>query len=272
MTEKIIDGIVVDEDSIDVTPEMEPNEYFLEMKGNVKFVDEAIFNKNAEALGKEIEKAHKAGQKTLLHSLAFMWEVVQKELTAAAAGFDKYVYREDVVKLIDNVKPANSIKATDIDGFPRIIPDENLEAIVRAKELGIFDGFVVVYTDLSDDSAFTNQKKKERDEFVKRNTDPVVFGVFYSNTLATRHERMYLITDWEDEFCDLTFAKIVDKISEINGGKNVGHSISVDPKWIGDVINSAKKEIKEATQTSWNRLPQKTFFAKMKDSIKGMFK
>ena len=246
----IVDGIELDGDSIVPRPDMEPKDYFLQLKADKKQVDIEKFNLASASIAKEIRKAHEAGQKVLLHRLAFMWEVVQKEITAAVAGFDTYVYREDVVKLVDNIKPAKSILVTELENFSRIIPDENIEIINKAKSLNIFDGFLVVYTDLSGDTNI-EKAKETREAFVARNRDPVVFGLFMSKTLSVRHERMYYITDWEDEYCDLTFAKMVDKLSEMNGKTYKPKKISYDANWINEVVSAAKEEIQSKTANSW---------------------
>lgn len=225
--------------------ELEPIDYFNELKAKITEVQLEQLEKNRAFLAKELEKANRLGQKNLTHKSSFMWEILEKEMILHSVGIRKYVHKEDVVKLIDNVKPKNSVKIVELENYPRSIPDENMEDIIKAQELGLFDVLLVVYTDLTNEEVNTPAQK----EFVARNRDPVVFGMFCENRINLKHDRLYFITDWEDEFCDLTFTKMLDKMSEL-GIKNPEKEIKVDHNAINSIVAISKQEVEEAAVKS----------------------
>jgi len=241
---------------------IEPKDYFNDLKTKITDVELEQLEKNRDFLAKEIEKANRLGQKNLTHKAAFMWEILEKEMVLHATGIRKYVHRQDVIKLIDNVTPKNSVKIVELENYPRSIPDENMEDIEKAKELGLFDVMLVLYTDLTDEEVNTPAQK----EFAARNRDPVVFGMFMEDKINLKHDRLYFITDWEDEFCDLTFTKMIDKMSEM-GIKNPEKTITVDHNQINSIVASAKQEVNtiKLRETFTPEYPKKkTFVSKIK--------
>lgn len=244
---------------------IEPKDYFEDLKSKISDVQKEQLEKNREFIAKEIEKAHRLGQKNLTHRASFMWEILEKEMILHAMGLTKYVHRQDVVKLIDNVKPKNSVKIVELENYPRSIPDENMDDIFAAKELGLFDVLLVLYTDLENEEVNSPAQK----EFVARNRDPVVFGMFVNDKINLKHDRLYFITDWEDEFCDLTFTKMIDKMSEM-GIENPEKEIKVDHNHISSIVEMAKKEVEEVKleRTYVVQNPQKKTFVSW---VKGLF-
>lgn len=246
----------------------EPKDYFKDLKEKISDVQLEQLQKNKDFLAKELEKAHRLGQKNLTHKASFMWEILEKEMILHAMGITKYVHRQDVVKLIDNVTPKNSVKIVELENYPRSIPDENMEDIIKAQELGVFDVLLVLYTDLTDEEVNTPQQK----EFAARNRDPVVFGMFVEDKINLKHDRLYFITDWEDEFCDLTFTKMLDKMSEI-GIKNPEKKITVDIDHINSIVVNSKQEVDKVNLRGSGiyvpENPQKKTFVSW---IKGLFK
>ena len=265
MEKDVSDSIEFEDENKIVTDEekvIEPKDYFEDLKTKISEVELEQLEKNREFLAKEIEKAHKLGQKNLTHKAAFMWEILEKEMVLHAMGIRKYVHREDVIKLIDNVTPKNSVKIVELENYPRSIPDDNMADIERAREIGVFDVLLVLYTDLTNEEVNTPEQKA----FAARNRDPVVFGMFMEDKINLKHDRLYFITDWEDEFCDLTFTKMIEKMSSI-GIKNPEKTITVDHNQINSIVAMAKQEV-EAVKLRENFTPQnpqkKTFMSKVK--------
>lgn len=249
----------------DVAEEViEPKDYFEDLKTKITEVEYEQLEKNRDFIAKEIEKANRLGQKNLTHKAAFMWEILEKEMVLHAVGIRKYVHRQDVIKLIDNVTPKNSVKIVELENYPRSIPDENMEDIEKAKELGLFDVMLVLYTDLENEEVNTPEQK----EFAARNRDPVVFGMFMEDKINLKHDRLYFITDWEDEFCDLTFTKMIEKMSEV-GIQKPEKTITVDHNQISGIVASAKQEVDsiKLRETFAPEYPKKKTFV---SKIKGM--
>lgn len=246
--------------------EFEPNEYFLDLKNKVTEVEFDQLKKNKDYLAYEIVKAKQLGQKNLLHKASFMWEVIEKEMVLHATGFNKYVNRQDVTKFIDNVTPKNSVKVVELENYPRSIPHENVEDIEKAKNLGIFDVFLVMYTDYTDEEVNTPAQK----EMVARNRDPIVFGMFTEEKLKLRHDKLYLITDWEDEFCNLTFSKLIDEMGKL-GIKNPEKTITVDHTFINGIVEQSKKEIDEVNLGDTKYVPENKHKKSFVSTLKNLF-
>ena len=226
------------EDSEFEETKLEPNEYFEELKTKLSQIELEQLENNRTFLSNELEKAHKLGQKNLTHKASFMWEILEKEMILHAKGVRQYIHRSDVVRFIDNVTPKNSVKIVELENYPRSIPDANMDDIIAAKELGLFDVLLVLYTDLANEEVNSPQQK----EFAARNRDPVVFGMFIEDKINLKHDRLYFITDWEDEFCDLTFTRMLDKMSEM-GIENPAKEITVDHAHVNRIVEMSKAEV-----------------------------
>jgi hypothetical protein len=157
------------------------------------------------------------------------------------------------------------VKIVELENYPRSIPDENMDDIIAAKELGLFDVLLVLYTDLANEEVSTPKQK----EFAARNRDPIVFGMFIEDKINLKHDRLYFITDWEDEFCDLTFTRMLDKMSEM-GIENPGKEITIDHAHINRIVEMSKTEINGINlknSYSGEYKQKKTFMS----TIKGIF-
>ena len=122
------------------------------------------------------------------------------ESILAVSGFNHYITFEDLINLQMRCK-----KTLDLDyikNFTRIIPDDAAEKKVIADQLQVFDNYVVLHYN-PDGKSFKLTKKEEE---IKK--DPVLFGVIYGS------DKLYYISDWIDEFCDLTFEQVVEKLGE----------------------------------------------------------
>lgn len=247
-------------------PNIEPKDYFNDLKSKITEVEFEQLESNRAFLAKELEKANRLGQKNLTHKAAFMWEILEKEMVLHATGIRKYVHRSDVVKLIDDVQPKNSVKIVELENYPRSIPDENMEDIIKAQELGVFDVLLVLYTDLTNEEVNTPAQK----EFAARNRDPVVFGMFVEDKINLKHDRLYFITDWEDEFCDLTFTKMLDKMAEL-GIKTPEKEITVDHNQINSIVQMSKQEV-EKINLRGVYIPENKQKKTFVSWVKGLFK
>ncbi len=230
---------------------IEPKDYFKILKGNIKKSVKDKLESQLEALGSQIIHAKEAGQKNFLERLSFCYEVIIKEQKLLAHGTDRFVYKEDIKSFLDVVEPKNSIKIIELGRYPRAIPIENLKTIQEAKKLEIFDDFCVVFTDLTGQDYQTPEEKK----FVAKNRDPIVFGYFKDNPSAIQHERFYFITDWEDEYCDLTFTKMIERMADA-GIKKPEHIIGVDHKYLTKLVAEVRqpKKPEEKKKSFWEKI------------------
>lgn len=204
-----------------------PTEYFNILKTSLTDSDEAKLKAQLNTIATQLIKAEQLGQTSYLNRLSFAYNTVIKEQLLLVSGFTKYVLKEDIQRFLRTVTPKNSIKIIELERFPRAIPNDNLDDIIRAKNLNIFDGFAVVFTDFTDEIVQTPAEK----EYVQKNRDPIVFGYFKTKDNELNYDRYYFITDWEDEYCDLTFTKMIDKMSNL-GIKNAEGKISTDTNYL----------------------------------------
>ena len=233
-------NIEVQEDAV------EPKEYFKILKDKTKKAEKERLANQLEVIAEQIIAAKSVGQKNFLERLGFCYETIIKEQQLLSRGLSSFVYKEDVKAFLDKVKPKNSIRIIELERYPRAIPLKNLKDIERIKKWELFDDFCVVFTDFTGSSHST----KEEREFVKRNRDPVVFGYFKNKN--EQHERFYFVTDWEDEHCDLTFTKMIEKMADA-GIKNPEKKISTDHNYILNLVHDQEPG-REETKRFWRRV------------------
>lgn len=236
---------------------IEPREYFEQIKGKLSTVQAEELDKALLYYAEQIKLAEGNGQESLLSSLRFGANTILKEIELLSIGIDTYILRDDLDKTVQLIEPKGSVKVIELERFPRIIPPEPSAEIARVRELGIFDKFCVVFTDFTGKDYATPEEKK----IIERNKDPIVFGYFQNNEVSyiDLSTRFYFITDWEDEFCDLT----LDKLSKIMIDKQVTTNPTFtveDAKGIiqAHLLNNRKKEEIEEPSSFFKRL--KNFF------------
>lgn len=136
------------------------------------------------------------------------------EVKAIKAGYDRYVLKEDVNELIENLKAKDGgrqLAFSNLERYPRVIPQKNAKLIKQAKKY--FDSIYILYT-----------AKKEEVEKEKIAKDPIAFGVVkykgsenspnITRNTSVESNHMFFITDWVDEYCDLTLDKLVELSKE----------------------------------------------------------
>lgn len=151
-----------------------------------------------------INKAHAMGQTAQEDILARGLIVHIYESVLAVTGFNKYIDLKDLQEL-----QKKCVRLLDLDyiaNFTRIIPPEVAEKKLLADKLHVFDNYVVLHYDPT--GASREMTEEEKMQEIKRKADPVLFGVILGST------KLYYIGDWVDEYCDLTWEQIVEKIGE----------------------------------------------------------
>ena len=224
-----------------------PAGYFEILKTNLKANSKKKLEGQMLTLAENILKAKKVGQKSFLHKLSFTYDVIKKEQELLALGYDTYLLRQDVLKFIDEVKPANSVKIIELERYPRAIPTKVMDNLQKVKDLEIFDDFMIVFTDFTDE----NYQSKSDKEFIAKNRDPVLFGVFEHKDSGIVHDRLYFIDDWVDDYCELDFAAMVEKMTDM-GIKRPERKIGTDADYLNDVT-AIVKETLETMKAKPNR-------------------
>lgn len=125
--------------------------------------------------------------------------VVNKYESVLYANDLYYVVTED--QIVDFVKKTEKgVRLTYIKNYMRVIPPEVVEKITKTNALEIFDNYAILHYD-PDCLAYG-----ETIEETKKRRDPILFGLIRGSN------KLYYITDWIDEFCDLTLDKFVETL------------------------------------------------------------
>ena len=97
----------------------------------------------------------------------------------------------------------------------------------------------MVFTDYTHETSKAVEKERQR-------KDPILFGAFLEDKIRGSlgiHERLYFLADWIDEYCDLTFDKLLNEnIKKGLGDFNIDLLKTVKEKHIEEYIDKLKKK------------------------------
>ena len=177
-------------------------------------------------------KADNLEQMILSQKLDFLIDITEKEKVLFEKGFTEFIWHNDLTRYITSVTP-NPPVILDLEYYERIIPDANMADILAAKSLNIFDRLFVVFNKPKDElPGHIVEVKKEWE----RLWVPIVFGAFEGTLVLKKRkkesikttvmsieksdividevsEKLYYITSWDDENCDLTLQKLMEVIN-----------------------------------------------------------
>jgi len=165
------------------------------LKKNLNFLELGRLNKRLEQISKLLENIPKE-QIALTEEFENKALMIIREAEMVSCGFNMFMKQDLVKKFVDRSRN-RVIKLTKMDNYSRMIPKKALNKLEKAKSKNLFDGFVVMHTDPNNKSVKKTIEEKK---------DPILFGVIKES------DRYYFIADWEDELCDLTLDKIIDKL------------------------------------------------------------
>lgn len=204
--------------------QLTPSEYFNIIKSKKQNItNEDLLNiySNCEQLA---NKYVTTGQTSGLRKIIFYMETVAKEIEIVALGINTYIHRQDVEEYIDSISK-DVVKIIELENYEREVPDDIIEMIENVKNK--FTKLYVLFTD------YTGKEEKKVAK-ARRDKDPILFGTFHDDKLSVMVDRFYFLADWEDEYCDLTFDKMIGEIKSKN---------SVDPTKIS-ALPSTIEELK----------------------------
>ena len=179
--------------------ELTPSQYFDYLKGSKNTITLEAIKDSFEVFIKLAEKYKKLGQIESLKKLCFLADSLKKEEKLIEIGITTFIYRDVIEDYIENVAD-NTVKIIELSRYMREIPDDLVDIVKASRE--IFDEIYVVFTDYTG-------KEERKVEKERRDKDPILFGVFKSNSGGFISDRFYFLGDWVDEYCDLTLDKMV---------------------------------------------------------------
>lgn len=188
--------------------------YFKYIKNKFKMLERIKLDARLKRLEKAFQKSMENGQEVLANKFLEEFARETRESVIYAKGIKLFIERDDIMKHKRNIRDGH-ISDTLFKDYTRIIPDKVLK---RKKEVeDIFDDFVIFH--YWDEKAKDIKKMSLNEKNMMK--DPVLFGIIKETN------RLYFIADWEDEYCDLTFEEIIDKIGE----KDEQVTLNRDPKF-----------------------------------------
>lgn len=250
---------------------IDPQNYFDYIKSKKNVCTDEFLNKLYDVTLEQVRKAMITGQNLVVRRLHYALNVIEKEHALVKLGIDTFVLREDIEYFIEKIENKR-VKVVDLEFFPRDIPTEIVERIAMLKEHKIFDNFYVVFTDYTGKISNETKKAVKKEEIRK---DPIIFGTFEQKIDGVFDicDRFYYVGDWEDEYCDLTLTKMVQKMSEA-GKSDITHTASIGeditPEAIREYINRLDED--EANRRLTLVRPSKpSFFQNVKTTFKKVF-
>ena len=224
-------------------PEMDVIEFFTKVKSSSKESFDGYVNRVEKYL-KAIHNAKIIGQTALVEKLT-------REMIANK--YESFLYSEGYYYVVTEEQVANFAKKSEkgiaidyMKNFIRPIPQEVVDKISKADELEVFDNFVIMHYDPQGKARQDTAKEEDR-----KRRDPIVFGVIAGST------KLYYITDWVDEYCDLTLEKFVDTLGVkkndlIEDEEIKGQKISEEKEKYAEEVKKkleAKAQVKEGDAT-----------------------
>lgn len=213
------------------TDSMPPTNFFQRIKDLARPITQEDLVQVRQSLAEEILQFIETGQLSSAERLLFHLNTVGRELKAIEAGFTKYVYRDDLEDYILKVSKS-VVKITELRNFERRIPKDKVETVTRA--MPIFDDLIIVFTDYT---GREERKVKKRD----RAKDPIIFGTFHTKNKEIWNHRFYFITDWVDDFCDLTLDKFVSEMSAYTDHEVVQEYTHISVEELQERLKKAKE-------------------------------
>ena len=229
---------------------------------NIKATSKNSLNGYVNRVEKYLVAIHNAkivGQDALAEKLSREMLANKYESFLAAEGYYYVVTEKQVVDFVN--KSERGISLDYMKNFIRPIPDEVVAKIAEADKLEVFDNYVIMHYDPKG----KNKQDTAKEEAKKR--DPIVFGVIAGST------KLYYITDWIDEYCDLTLEKFVDTL------KITKDDLVEDEEKKAEVLKEKKaaeketkkvekKEVKKTTKKTAAKKEEKPKSKKVDEAVK----
>ena len=201
----------------DITPSV----YFDYVKGLKQTINHEEVQLIIDTALKMINKTKITKQTEMAKQLTHQVELAIRELNVAREGFDIFINRKDIEKYINDVE-GKAIKIIELSRYEREIPDDKIDIIAKASEL--FDELYIIFTDYT---------KKESKKVAKqrRDKDPIVLGAFIdkeeykSSNKIYVEDRLFFITDWIEDKCELTLEEIVRDVKN-KSSKDITYKVS----------------------------------------------
>ena len=183
----------------------------------------------AQTLGKLLVKARATGQDGFCDELRTRIAQCLKEQEFHVRGYSKWFSKADINRFMgmSNVR----LSLVHLRNFPRPIPEVPAALLQELREAKVFDHLLVLHMDPTGEQALSFAERI-------RKKDPILFGVS-----GYDDDRLFYITDWVDEVCDLTMDKLLTAI----------HDYDVDFK-LSEVPEVTESQLAQEVQIAEERM------------------
>ena len=178
-------------------PEINVIDFFTKVKLESKEGAEIYVDRVSKYL-QAIHNAYAVGQTALVEKLLSEMVANKYEALLASRGAYYAISEQRVVDFVN--KTERGVELTYLKNFTRPIPQEAIDKVIEANEYEVFDNYVVMHYDPKGEHRAETKKEEAKRK------DPIIFGVIAGS------RKLYYITDWIDEFCNLTLDKFVDTL------------------------------------------------------------
>lgn len=181
--------------------EIDVLEFFREVKGITKENSE-IYKNRLNGYIIALKNTDLSGQKALKEKLLCNFVINKYESVLYANDLFHVITEDQLIEFYK--KTEKGVTLTYMKNYTGIIPSEVCKKINEINEFEIFDNYVILHYDPQKKSY--KQTIEEKQKEVAKRKDPILFGVIKGSN------KLYYITDWIDEFCDLTLDKFAETI------------------------------------------------------------
>ena len=168
---------------------------------NIKLIGKGSADTYKDRVMKYLNAMHTAGitgQEALKEKLVREMFVNKYEAELYANNLYYVVTEEQVLDFAS--KTEKGVDLIYLKNFARPLPEKVVNKLVEVDGLEVFDNYVVLtYDPQKKDKIETEADRAKR-------KDPILFGLICGS------DKLYYVTDWVDEYCDLTLAQFVDKL------------------------------------------------------------
>lgn len=183
-----------------------PTLYFNYIKKRFGLLEKMKLDGFLSRIEKAFYKAVENGQEALADKMLDELGRVTREAVMYTKGIRFFIDVEEVRKYKNKIRGGH-ISDTKFEYYTRVIPDKILK---KKKSLeGVFDDFIIYHAYINEIEEKREKKQKIGEKEKSRMRDPVLFGYIKENPGV-----LYLVAEWDDELCDLSFEEIVDALGK----------------------------------------------------------
>lgn len=208
--------------------EMSPAEYFEKLKSKRETMTDEKLNHVYENAMSLMKRYKITGQKLAMKKLLFYIDKIEKERELVKLGFCDYIYKDTIEDYIDNIADG-VVKIVELENYERDLPDNVIDIVEKVHD--IFTDLYVIFTDYT---GRVERKVKAH----RREKDPILVGGFMNKDTMGLSDRLYLLADWVDPYCDLTLEKMITEMKKVKKRKAPIHRIGAP-----ETLDEMKKEL-----------------------------